>query len=140
MHNIKGLFAKYTSVIMYLLFGVLTTVVNFVVYYFCYNIMGVANVLATIFAWLIAVAFAFITNKIWVFGSKSFTAKVLVREISTFLGARIVTGVLDVLVMYFAVDLLNWNSTVWKLLSNVIVIVINYIASKFLIFKQAKHN
>ena len=140
MHKIKCLLVKYKQVILYVCFGGMTTVVNVVMYYSCYNILKVANVLSTVYAWLVAVVFAFITNKLWVFESRSFDGKVLSREISSFFGARIATGFLDILVMYFAVDLMNWNSTIWKLLGNIIVIVLNYIASKLLIFKKVSHN
>ena len=136
MTRIKELLVKYKSFIMYAVFGVMTTIVNMVVYYLCFNILGIPNVPSTIIAWILAVCFAFITNKLWVFDSKSFSAKVLRHEIPTFFGARIATGLLDVGIMYLAVDLFHWNSTVWKLISNILVIIINYIASKLIIFKH----
>ena len=135
MHKIKELLDRYKSVILYIIFGVLTTLVNLVSYYFCFNIIGISNVLSTIIAWILAVAFAFITNKLWVFNSKKFDKQTLIHEIVTFLGARIITGILDVIVMYIAVDLLQADATLWKMISNIIVIVLNYIASKLLIFK-----
>ncbi len=136
MDKIRGLLNKYRSFILYADFGVLTTIVNMVVYYLCFNIMGIPNVPSTIIAWVMAVSFAFITNKLWVFDSKSFSAKTLKHEIPTFFGARIATGLLDVGIMYLAVDVLNWNSTLWKLISNILVIILNYIASKLIIFKH----
>jgi putative flippase GtrA len=136
MDKIRGLLNKYRSFILYAAFGVLTTIVNMVVYYLCFNIMGIPNVPSTIIAWVMAVSFAFITNKLWVFDSKSFSAKTLKHEIPTFFGARIATGLLDVGIMYLAVDVLNWNSTLWKLISNILVIILNYIASKLIIFKH----
>lgn len=99
-------------------------------------LIGIPNVPSTIIAWVLAVAFAFITNKLWVFESRSFDGMTLKHEIPTFLGARIGTGLLDVGIMYLAVDVMNWNSTVWKLISNVIVIILNYIASKLVIFRM----
>ena len=135
---ISKLFIKYKSFVMYMIFGVLTTVINLVTYYICFNVLNISNVISTIIAWVLAVAFAFVTNKIWVFDSKSFDSKILFHEIPTFFGARIATGILDVVIMYIAVDILSWNSTVWKLVSNVIVIILNYIASKFVIFKDAR--
>ncbi|MGN1051170.1 MAG: GtrA family protein [Acutalibacteraceae bacterium] len=136
MSKIKELFIKYKSFISYAFFGVCTTLINWGTYYLCYNITKIPNVISTIIAWVIAVAFAFITNKIWVFDSKSFKLKTLIYEIWTFLAARLVTGVLDVAIMYFAVDVLAMNSTIWKLLSNIIVIIVNYILSKFIVFKK----
>ena len=133
---IKQLLKKYKSFIMYVVFGVLTTAVNLISYYLCFNIVHIPNVPSTIIAWVLAVAFAFVTNKLWVFDSKVFDKKTLCHEIPTFLGARIGTGILDIGIMYLAVDILNWNSTVWKLISNIIVIVLNYVASKLVIFKK----
>lgn len=105
-------------------------------YYLCFNLIGIPNVPSTIIAWVLAVFFAFVTNKLWVFDSKYFSAEVLKHELPTFFGARIATGLLDVGIMFLAVDVLHWNSTVWKLISNVLVIIINYIASKLIIFKH----
>lgn len=132
----KQLWEKYKSLVLYAVFGVLTTLVNMGAYWLCFNAIGMPNVPATVIAWLLAVCFAFITNKLWVFDSKSFDKKTLRYEIPTFFGARIATGLLDVLIMYVAVDVLKWDSMVWKLISNVIVIVLNYIASKLVIFKK----
>ena len=138
MNRIKELFIKYKSLIMYAIFGALTTLVNWASYYLCYNVLKISNVPSTIIAWFLAVAFAFITNKLWVFDSKSFNKKTLVHEIWTFFTARALTGVLDVIIMFVAVDMLNWNSTVWKLISNVLVIILNYILSKIFVFRKNK--
>ncbi len=132
-----NLFRKYRSLIFYAVFGVFTTLVNMGSYWLCFNALGMPNVPSTIVAWLLAVSFAFITNKLWVFDSKSFDAKTLKHEIPTFFGARIATGLLDVLIMYLAVDVMHWNGMVWKMISNVIVIVLNYIASKLVIFRES---
>ena len=91
-------------------------------------------------AWILAVAFAFITNKLWVFNSKSFARKVLFHEIWTFLTARVLTGLIDVLIMFLAVDVGGMNdtfwSTFWKIISNVIIVILNYIFSKLIIFRK----
>lgn len=132
----KKIILKYKSIIAYLFFGVLTTLINWGSYFLCYNIVHIPNVSSTIIAWILAVSFAFITNKIWVFDSKSFIGKVLLHEIWTFIAARLITGILDVVIMYFAVDVFAMNSTAWKLISNIIVIVLNYIFSRLIIFKK----
>lgn len=133
---ITELWNKYKSLIMYVVFGALTTVVNMGAYYVSYNLLHIPNVPSTAIAWILAVAFAFVTNKLWVFDSPSFDAQTLKHEIPTFFGARIATGVLDVVIMYLAVDVAHMNPTVWKLISNVLVIIINYIASKLIIFRK----
>ena len=136
--NAKRLFFKYKGLILYAFFGVCTTLINWGVYYLCYNILHIPNVASTVIAWLLAIAFAFITNKLWVFDSKSFQNKTLLYEIWTFLVSRIATGILDVGIMYIAVDVCAMNSTIWKLISNIIIIVLNYILSKLVIFKKRK--
>ena len=134
MQNIKSLFMKYKGLIMYAVFGVLTTLINIAVYYLSYNILHIPNVPSTVIAWVLAVLFAFVTNKKWVFDSKSFDKKTLQREIPAFFLARILTGVLDVVIMYLAVDVFKMNSTLWKIISNILVIILNYVASKLFVF------
>lgn len=127
---------KYRSLISYGVFGVLTTVINIAVYALCYQKLGISNVVSNIAAWILAVLFAFVTNKLWVFESKSMELTVLVREAVSFFGCRLATGVLDLAIMYVTVDRLALNSTLMKCISNIIVIVVNYVASKLVIFKQ----
>ncbi len=134
--TIKRLCIKYKSLISYGVFGVLTTVINIVSYAVCYNTVGISNVVSNIIAWILACSFAFITNKLWVFESKSTEIKVVIYELITFFGCRLATGLLDLAIMYVSVDLMNWNSTLMKCISNVIVIVANYVASKLVIFKK----
>lgn len=134
--SMKRKIQKHKSIIAYMFFGVLTTLINWGSYYLCYIIIHIPNVPSTIIAWILAVAFAFITNKIWVFDSKSFDGKTLIHEIWTFTAARLATGFLDVGIMFLTVDIMGWNSTVWKLISNILVIILNYILSKLIIFKK----
>ena len=136
MEKLRSLLRKYRGMILYVFFGGCTTVVNWAVYYLCYNLLHVPNVPSTVAAWVLAVAFAFVTNKLWVFESKSWKADVLLHELWTFLAARVLTGLLDVLIMYVAVDVLQGNGNLWKLLSNVVVVILNYVASKWFIFNK----
>ena len=136
MSTPKALLRKYRQQILYLFFGGCTTLVNILTYYVSYNIGGMPNVPANLLAWVLSVLFAFITNKIWVFESRSFSFSVLVKECAAFFAARGLTGLLDLSIMYAAVDLLGWNALLWKVISNVIVIILNYIASKWFIFKK----
>lgn len=122
----------------YAFFGVCTTIVNVAAYYVCARLLGVSTAWSTIVAWLLAVLFAFATNKSLVFGSKSWKRGVVVREIASFYLCRIATGVIDLGIMIASVDILGWNDVVMKMVANVIVIVLNFIASKFIIFKRGK--
>lgn len=135
MHKLKMLFNKYKAIISYVFFGGCTTIVNWVTYIVCYEAVHIPNVISTIIAWVVAVAFAFITNKLWVFNSKSFNWKTLLYEIWTFIAARLLTGLLEVWIMYFAVDVYHFNAIFCKLFSNVIVVILNYIFSKLIIFR-----
>ena len=92
--------------------------------------------MATVFAWIISVAFAYITNKIWVFKSKNTNLKNVLREISDFVGCRLFSGLLDLLIMWIFVDVLLLNDMVIKILSNIVVVIINYVASKWFIFRE----
>lgn len=126
---------KYKEIILYLFFGVCTTVINMLVYALMYEWLRVNNVISTILAWLAAVVFAFVTNKVFVFESKREGITEFLHEFTAFFGCRILTGVLDVVVMIVAVDVLGKSSLIWKFISNVIVTILNYVASKFYIFR-----
>ena len=140
MNKIIELIKKHKSVISYLFFGGCTTVVNWGSYFVLFNILHVHNVVSTAIAWLLAVIFAFITNKLWVFDSKSFDRKTLIHEVWTFFTARALTGLIDVGIMFVAVDVFAMNtpfwSTFWKVISNVIIVILNYALSKLIIFKN----
>lgn len=133
---IKTLLTKYKALITYGIFGVLTTLINIGIYTLCYQQAEINNVVSNVIAWIVSVLFAFVTNKIWVFESKSLEPAVLFAEAVSFFGCRLATGVLDLVIMYVTVDQLALNSTLMKCISNVLVIIVNYVASKFLIFKK----
>lgn len=135
MNKLIGLLEKYKSVVMYLFFGVCTTIINIFIYNLFYFNLYFTNVGSTIIAWIGAVLFAFITNKLFVFESKSFSTNIVLYELIPFLGCRLATGVLDLGIMFITVDCLQQNALIWKIISNFFVIIINYIASKFVIFK-----
>lgn len=131
-------FQKHKQILLYLFFGVCTTLINTVAYALLYEYWEIANVASTILAWLAAVLFAFVTNKRFVFESRRKNLREQLLEFVSFFGCRIATGVLDVVIMYIAVDCMQWNSVVWKLISNIVVTVINYVASKLLIFRGSE--
>lgn len=135
MKDILGLIKKYKSLISYVFWGICTTVINIAAYYLLYDLLNVANVPSTIIAWIIAVVFAYITNKIFVFDSRSFEIKKIAREMISFFGCRFLTGVMDVAIMYFAVDIFELNAMLWKIISNILVVILNYIAGKLIVFK-----
>lgn len=121
--------------ISYLIFGILTTIVNFVSYELC-KVIGIGYEISTIIAWALAVAFAYITNKLFVFESKSFDKTLIFKELSTFVLSRLFSGICDFVFMLVAVGMYGMNDSIAKLLTNVFVVIINYILSKLFVFKE----
>lgn len=136
MEILKTLLKKYRELIVYLVFGVLTTVVNYIVYLPCYNLLGLNASISNVIAWVAAVAFAFATNKPFVFQSYDWSAKVVIPELTKFMGTRIGSGALETLILFLSVDLAGMNGNVWKLLTSVLVVILNYIGSKLLVFRK----
>ena len=134
--KIYALVEKYWDILAYLFFGVLTTVVNYVVYLPCYNLLNMSAVVSNAIAWVVAVAFAYLTNKPFVFKSHDWSAKTVVPELTKFVGCRIGSGLAETLILLVAVDLMHWNGNIWKLLTSVLVVILNYIGSKLLVFRK----
>ena len=136
--NCKGkeLIEKYWDIVSYLFFGVCTTIVNYLIYIPCYNVWGLSASVSNMIAWVVAVAFAYLTNKPFVFKSNDWSAAAVLPELTKFIGCRIGSGAAETLILFLAVDLLGWNGNIWKLLTQVMVVVLNYIGSKLLVFKK----
>ena len=134
--NCLKLLKKYKAFFAYAVFGVFTTVVNIVTYNICYYNLEVGNTKSNIFAWILAVTFAYLTNKVWVFESRSWKWAVLKKEVVTFISCRLATGLLDLVIMYVCVDVMEWHALLMKIISNVLVILLNYVFSKLVIFKK----
>ena len=144
MQGIKELYIKHKELINYLIFGVLTTIVSLATkYLLLFTILDAANGLelqmAVIISWIVACLFAYITNRVWVFESKS---KEIIKEMTKFFAARLLTLGMEMLIMFVFVTLLGLNSDmwviVWTLVSQVLIIIGNYILSKLLVFKNKK--
>lgn len=140
MKKIKELYLKYKELINYLIFGVLTTVVSLVTYYLLvFTILDANNPIelqiANIISWITCVTFAYITNKKYVFAP---TNKSLIREILEFYASRIASLFIDMGFMFLFVSVLKFNDTVIKMIGQVVIITINYILSKLIVFKKEK--
>lgn len=133
---LKRLILKYWDVLSYLFFGGLTTAVNYVVYLPCYNLLGLSASVSNVIAWIAAVLFAFLTNKPFVFKSHDWSAKTVWPEFTKFVGCRIGSGVLETAIIFVTVDLLCWNGNWMKLATSVLVVILNYFASKFVVFSK----
>ena len=138
--RLKELYLKYEEIINYLFIGGCTTLISLLVYYLCvFTVFDPDKPLllqcANILSWIIAVAFAYIANRKVVFKSKNKNVK---GEVSKFLGARIVTLLIDMLFMWLTVSVLHLNDKIMKIVSNVIIIILNYIFSKLFVFVKEK--
>ncbi len=129
--NHTSWFNKYYEVLSYLFFGGCTTLVNIITFWLL-RVLKVGVYASNIVAWIVSVLFAFITNKLFVFESKGNALK----EAISFFGFRLLSLVFDMGFMYLLVDVFNINDLFSKVLSNVFVIIINYIFSKVFIFKK----
>ena len=134
--KILALLRKYYDVITYLIFGVLTTVVNYLVYLPVYNLLGLSAALSNAIAWVAAVAFAYLTNKPFVFKSHDWSLKTVVPELTKFVSCRVASGAMETLIIFLAVDVMGWNGNIWKLVTSVLVVILNYFGSKLLVFTK----
>lgn len=121
---------------MYLVFGVLTTVVNFLVYLPLHNATPLLASVANVIAWVAAVAFAFFTNKPFVFKSNDWSSKIVIPELSKFVGARIGSLIVETLIILLTVDILSWNGNYMKIATSVVVVIMNYVTSKLIVFRN----
>lgn len=124
------------KIFLYLFFGVLTTLLNIFLYWFCARIFEVPVVPSTIIAWVIAVLFAYHTNGKYVFESHPETFSAKLDEALNFFMCRLATGFIDVVIMYVFADLIGFDDVYVKTVSNIIVIILNYAASKILVFND----
>lgn len=138
--NIKQLYDNYKDILYYCIFGVLTTLVNIIVYWIAAHLIGIRTVPSSVIAWIAAVSFAYLTNRKWVFHSEAHTVSKIIREVIAFFVCRLGTGVFDWVFMYVTVDCLKWNDVWMKLIANILVIVMNYVASKLIVFKKGIRN
>lgn len=123
--------------INYLIFGIITTLINIISYKLCTKI-NINYIASTVIAWSLSVAFAYITNKLYVFESKSFEKSLVIKEATSFVLSRVFSGTCDLLFMIVSVELFSMNDFIAKIFTNVFVVVINYVISKMFIFKNKK--
>jgi putative flippase GtrA len=138
LNKLKRLWRYFTSpeMILYIVFGIGTTVINIAAFAVCLHLLRWTWPASNAAAWILSVLFAFITNKLYVFKSKSFSACILWRELAGFIGARLLSLGVDYLCLYFMITLAGLNELFAKILDNVIVVIINYALSKFIIFRK----
>ncbi|MBQ9760734.1 MAG: GtrA family protein [Clostridia bacterium] len=135
--RLKQLYLAHREIILYVIFGGMTTLVDWSISFVLYSVhlnVHAANVIA----WISAVLFAFVTNRLFVFESKEKKASAVLRELCTFSGGRVFTLLLQELIVFIFYDCLTWSPYLVKIAAAVLVIVLNYFISKFLVFRKGK--
>lgn len=136
--KIRALIEKHYDILAYLFFGVLTTAVNYLVYLPCYNLLHLSAAVSNVIAWVVAVAFAYVTNKPFVFRSYDWSVATVLPELGKFVGSRIASGGLETLIIFVTVDCLMLNGNMMKLATSILVVILNYFASKLIVFRKKK--
>ena len=140
METLKNLYLKHKEIINYLLFGGMTTVVSWGTYSLFVKAIGMSVGVGNVLSWICAVLFAFVTNKLFVFESKTWQPATALREFVSFIGARLATGAIEWIgVPYFSTHglthpLFGVKGLLAKIVVSIVVIILNYISSKFLVF------
>ena len=133
---LKRLIQKYWEPLSFVFFGGLTTVVNFLVYYPCFNLLHLSATVSNVIAWAVAVAFAFVTNKPFVYRSHDWSAKVVLPELGKFVSCRLASGALETGIIALTVDILHMDGNLMKVLVAVLVVIMNYFGGKLLVFRK----
>lgn len=136
--TIQNLIHKYWEQLMYLVFGVLTTAVNMVVFYLLDQYTGMYYLLSNTVAWFLSVLFAFFTNKTWVFQSKYTTFRDFSREIASFFFFRVISYIMDTAIMFVGISMLHGPNMVVKIIDQFVIILANYIFSKWIFNKSTE--
>lgn len=135
--DIKDIYTEFKEIINYLFFGVLATGVNFISYFIFARVFHIDEVISSALSWLCSVIFAYTTNKIFVFDSKTKGKKELLKECVSFFTARVISGILcDVGTFALMVKVLHINDVISKIVTQVMVVIVNYVFSKFFVFKK----
>ncbi|WP_288645915.1 GtrA family protein [uncultured Pediococcus sp.] len=133
---LNQLFNKYKSVISYLFWGVVATIVNIGVFAILSDYLHLFYQVSNVIAWFVSVLVAYVSNKLWVFNSHTETTGQLVTEAVRFFLMRTATLAIDIIILYIGITLLNGNDIIVKIIDNVVVVISNYAFSKMVVFKN----
>lgn len=136
MRKIFDLLEKYRELIQYGFWGVMTTLVNYAVYFACTKLADIDYLISNVIAWGVAVLFAFVVNKVFVFQSKAWSGKALVWEFGSFVSARVLSGVMETGLLWLFVEQMHFSDSLIKIVAGVLVVIINYFFSKLVIFRK----
>lgn len=136
IQKIRTLYKKYEELVLYVICGGFTTLVNIVVYGLCADIIGIYYLVSNFIAWVLSVIFAYVTNRKWVFKSRKRGAPAILREFSLFVSGRVMSLLGDMLIMFLCVSVAHLPGLIAKILANIFVMVFNYVFSKLIIFRK----
>jgi len=140
MKIIKTYINKYREQILYLFFGGLTFLVSVGSYALFNTVFGINELISNVFSWILAVLFAYLTNRKWVFNSNASTKKEIVVEMVAFFGGRVITLLIEEAILFVFITLLHFNSLVVKIAAQVVVVILNYVISKLIVFRKKGSN
>lgn len=136
LRPLRPFYEKYKEPLLYLFFGGLTTLLSIFLYWLFAHPLGVPPLAANVVSWILCVAFAYVTNRTWVFKDKARGPRGILREAASFTVGRLATLGLEELILWLGISVLAVNDLLVKIVAQVLVIVGNYVISKFLVFKK----
>lgn len=131
-------YRKHKEVLLYLLFGALAMVVSIGSYWLCSEPLSMGVLVANIISWIAAVSFAYVTNRVWVFQQKTHGFGQLLAQMFRFFSGRVATLVVEELILWVFIEQLHFGNMAVKIVAQVVIIVLNYIISKFLVFRKGE--
>lgn len=140
MRIFNPIYTRYKEMLLYLFFGGLSFLVSIGTYAFFNVNFGINELVANIFSWLITVMFAFLTNRVWVFNSPTKGKIEFIKQMLVFYGGRVVTLVVEEAILFVFITLMNFPSMIIKIIAQIIVIVLNYVISKLVVFNKERNN
>ena len=136
MQKLMDLIIKYKSIILYIIFGAATTVIDFTIYFSFTRLLGVNEQIAQWIAWFFAVVFAFFTNRKWVFEAGSKTTKNFIWQVLSFFGSRLFSGFINWLMILIFVTIMGISDIIIKCVAAVFIVILNYVLSKLIVFRK----
>lgn len=136
MKSLNPLYKKYKEVWLYLFFGGCSFIISIGSYMIANVVIGINELIANVISWILAVLFAFFTNRVWVFRSITKTSKDFCIQFISFIGGRLVTLAIEEAIIFIFITIMELNSVAVKIVAQIVVIILNYIISKFMVFRK----
>ncbi len=132
----QPLYQKHKAVLLYLLFGGLTTVISIGTFWLGHSVLQLNEHFSNVISWVLAVLFAFLTNRVWVFSAPTDNAKAFWKQLFRFYGGRLTTLAVEELLLFVFITVLKINGMVVKVGAQIAVLILNFVVSKWFVFKK----